>query len=435
MRTVLLLLLFLAGAGCGRPSGFPERPVTIVCPWGQGGGSDTLARHLGALLQQELGVAVNVQNVTGGDGVTGHSEGARATADGYTLTLLTVEINMLHWRGMTPLTWRDFAPVGLVNRDAAAVFVRSDSPWGTLPELEAHVRKNPGKLRASGTGKGGIWHIALAGWLAKIGLQPADINWIPFRGAAPSMQELLGNGLEVVCCSLPEARTFLDRGDVRCLGLMAQERAALFPKIPTLREQGIDWSMGAWRGLGAPRATPVAALRRLIEGLERVVRGEKYRKVLQDAGFGTADLTGGEAGQEMHRVDVQMGALLTTPAFRSIDQTASGAYRFPALVGAALVAVLAALVLPALRHPRGRGPSRQAALRFLEIVVWTAVYIAWSGTLGFVLTAAAILLVVALRLGVRVPAAVAMAVLVAPAVYHVFAVLLTVPLPRGILGW
>src|SRR5690606_24775956 len=108
------------------------------------------SRQVAALLEQELGVPVNVVNATGGSGVTGHTRGSLARPDGYTITMTTVELNMLHWRGLTNITHRDFEPLMLLNRDDAALFVREDAPWEGLGDLEAAVRENPGVLKASG---------------------------------------------------------------------------------------------------------------------------------------------------------------------------------------------------------------------------------------------------------------------------------------------
>jgi tripartite-type tricarboxylate transporter receptor subunit TctC len=102
--------LIASAIGCRRTKTFPDGPILLVCPWAAGGGTDRIARHLAALLEQDLGVPVNVVNVTGGEGVTGHSRGALARADGHTLTLITVEIGSLHWRGMTNIAHDDFAP-------------------------------------------------------------------------------------------------------------------------------------------------------------------------------------------------------------------------------------------------------------------------------------------------------------------------------------
>lgn len=182
---LLAAALAIAAIGCAGARRFPDGPILLVCPWAAGGGTDRVARQIAALLEQDLGVPVNVVNVTGGDGVTGHSRGALARADGYTLTLVTVEIASLHWRGMTSISHEDFAPVGLVNRDAAAVFVRADAPWRTLSDLEQAIRERPRTLRASGTATAGIWHLALAGWLSTVGLRPTDVIWVSIAGSAP----------------------------------------------------------------------------------------------------------------------------------------------------------------------------------------------------------------------------------------------------------
>ncbi|MCA9049931.1 MAG: hypothetical protein KDA89_14445, partial [Planctomycetaceae bacterium] len=95
---VLLVTLFCLTAGCGRESHWPSRPVTLICPWSAGGGTDRVSRQVAVQLEAELGVPVNVVNAVGGGGVTGHTRGALAQPDGYTLTMATVELNMLHWR-------------------------------------------------------------------------------------------------------------------------------------------------------------------------------------------------------------------------------------------------------------------------------------------------------------------------------------------------
>ncbi len=123
--------------------------------------------------------------------MTGHTRGALARPDGYTLTTATVELNMLHWRGLTGLTYRDFQPLLLFNEDDAAIFVRADSPWRSIGDVEAAFRNQPGLFRASGSARGSIWHIALAGWLLEQNLSADAIIWVSINGSGPSLQELL----------------------------------------------------------------------------------------------------------------------------------------------------------------------------------------------------------------------------------------------------
>jgi tripartite-type tricarboxylate transporter receptor subunit TctC len=136
---------------------YPERPITLIVPWAAGGGTDATARIIGTLLEKEVGQPVNVVNRTGGSGVVGHSAIAQATPDGYTIGIITVEIGMMHWQGLTDLTGASYTPLGLVNFDPAGLQVAADSPYKTANDLIAAIKANPGKLKASGTGQGGIW--------------------------------------------------------------------------------------------------------------------------------------------------------------------------------------------------------------------------------------------------------------------------------------
>src|SRR5450759_3150352 len=123
---VLALLVAAAHAA------YPERPITLIVPWGAGGGTDATARIIGALLEKELGQPVNVVNRTGGSGVVGHQAIASAAPDGYIIGLITVEIGMMHWQGLTKLSGASYTPIGLVNADPAGLQVRAEAPYKTV---------------------------------------------------------------------------------------------------------------------------------------------------------------------------------------------------------------------------------------------------------------------------------------------------------------
>src|SRR6201988_960195 len=194
---------------------YPSRPVTVIVPWGAGGGTDATARIVAALLEKELGQPFNVVNRTGGSGVVGHSAIASAAPDGYTIGMITLEINMMHWVGLTTLTSDQFTPFALMNTDAAAIHVRSDSPFKTVKELFAHIKANPNKVVASGRGQGGSWHLALAGLMQAEGVSPLSIRWVPSTGAATALTDLAAGGVEFVSTSMPEAEAMLKAGGTR----------------------------------------------------------------------------------------------------------------------------------------------------------------------------------------------------------------------------
>ena len=209
---------------------YPARPIQMICPWGAGGGTDATARIVAALLEKDFGQPVNVVNRTGGSGVVGHSAIATAAPDGYTLGIITVEISMMHWQGLTELTPRSYTPLALMNEDPPGVQVRADAPYKTVKELAEAIKAAPaGKLKASGTGQGGIWHLALVGWLQAMGLKPDHVAWVPSNGAAPAMQDLAAGGIDIVTCSVPEARAMIEAGKAKSLALMAKETQ---PRLP-----------------------------------------------------------------------------------------------------------------------------------------------------------------------------------------------------------
>ena len=182
---------------------YPARPVTVIVPWGAGGGTDATARIVAALLEKDLGQPFNVVNRTGGSGVVGHSAIATAQPDGYTIGMLTVEISMMHWQGLTELAPKSYTPLALMNEDPPGIQVSSSSPYKTVKELADAIKAAPaGKFKASGTGQGGIWHLALVGWMQAMGLAPNHVAWVPSNGAAPAMQDLAAGGLDLTTCSV-----------------------------------------------------------------------------------------------------------------------------------------------------------------------------------------------------------------------------------------
>jgi tripartite-type tricarboxylate transporter receptor subunit TctC len=281
----------------------------MICPWGAGGGTDATARIVAALMEKEFGQPVNVVNRTGGSGVVGHSAIATAAPDGYTLGIITVEIAMMHWQGLTELTPKSYTPLALMNEDPPGIQVKADSEYKTVKDLAEAIKKAPpGKFKCSGTGQGGIWHLALVGWMKAMGLPANQVAWVPSNGAAPAMQDLAAGGIDMTTCSVPEARAMIEAGKARSLALMAPERAAAFKDIPTLKEaMGIDYTTGAWRGFAAPKGLPADMAKKLTASLEKIYKSKEYNDFMSSRGFGVkwADASGYAAF--MDKSDAQMG--------------------------------------------------------------------------------------------------------------------------------
>jgi tripartite-type tricarboxylate transporter receptor subunit TctC len=266
---------------------YPERPITIIVPWGAGGGTDATGRIIASLMEAELGVPVNVVNRTGGSGVVGHSAIATAEPDGYTLGVVTVEINMMHWQGLTGLTYEDYTPIVLYNADPAGLQVRADAEWENAQAVLDAIKANPGQHKASGTGQGGIWHLALAGMLDEAGIDPDAAPWVPSQGAAPGLQDLVAGGVDIVPCSVPEAQALLEAGRVKSLAVMSEQRNPAFPDVPTLKEAtGLDWTVAAWRGIAGPKGMPPEVVDTLVPVLQGIYESQEFKDFMAQRGFG-----------------------------------------------------------------------------------------------------------------------------------------------------
>ncbi|MGE3293599.1 MAG: tripartite tricarboxylate transporter substrate binding protein, partial [Geminicoccaceae bacterium] len=295
-----------------RAAGYPERPITLICPWGAGGGTDATARIVGSVLERDLGVPVNVVNRTGGSGVVGHSAIATAAPDGYTLGIITVEIGMMHWQGLTELSYKDYTPLALMNEDPAGLQVTADSSYGSARDLLGAIKEaEKGAMKASGTGQGGIWHLALAGMLQADGQPPDQVQWVPSQGAAPGLQDLVAGGVDMVPCSVPEAKSLLDAGKVRSLAVMSKERNPAFPDVPTLKEAtGIEWMLGAWRGFAGPKGLPDEVTAVLVPAMAKVYESAEFKEFMSARGFGTIYAAPAEFESFMAQRDESLGAVM-----------------------------------------------------------------------------------------------------------------------------
>ncbi|TDX29535.1 tripartite-type tricarboxylate transporter receptor subunit TctC [Modicisalibacter xianhensis] len=307
--TAAALLLALSGTAFAE---YPEKPITIIVPWAAGGGTDATARTIASALEEELGQTINVVNRTGGSGVVGHTAISTAKPDGYTLGLITGETNMMHWLGLTDLTYKDFTPIGQINFDYSGVQVAEDAPFDSLDQLLSSIKEQPaGTYNASGTGLGGVWHLAFAGFLLDQGIEPNKVTWIPSQGAAPAMTELVSGGIDIVPSSVPEARSMIEAGKAQSLGIMAPERLDSFPDVPTVKEAiGSDYTIGEWRGIAGPKGMDQAIVDKLESALEAAYNSETYQGFMAKQGFGTEWRNAEDFETMMGEMDQEYGNII-----------------------------------------------------------------------------------------------------------------------------
>ncbi len=279
---------------------YPERPVTLIVPWSAGGGTDAVGRMLAAGLQNELGQPVNVVNRTGAGGIVGHNAMIEADPDGYTIGLATAELTTYAPIGTSKISNADVTPIGLVNFDASAFNISADSEWKTVDQALKAIAAEPGKYKASGFPVGAAFHLAFAGFLNDNGVDPTAVVVVPSQGAAPGFQELVAGGVAIVPSSLPEAAPMRDAGRVTTLAVLADERLAAYPDVPTAEEAtGVKSVGGTWRGVVGPKGLDAEATATLEAALAKVYESAEFQDFMTKRGFGVRWLPADEFGQFM----------------------------------------------------------------------------------------------------------------------------------------
>ena len=262
LLAVAAALPFAHRATFAQGNNYPNRPIELIVPAGAGGGTDVLARAFAEAAKKHLPQPFTVVNRPGASGMIGHGEMINAKPDGYKLAMVFAEIVIVPHLGLSKLSYEDFIPIARLNADPAAITVRADAPWATIEEFLAASRAKPGEIKMGNSGPGSIWHLAHAALEDKVGVK---YNPIPFSGAAPAVLALMGGHVDAVAVSPGEVATHVAAGKLKTLAVMADRRLKGFDNVPTLKERGIDLSIGTWRGLGAPKGTPADVVAVLVE--------------------------------------------------------------------------------------------------------------------------------------------------------------------------
>ena len=274
--TVCAAALVLFGAtGCkGKKAEYPVKGVTMICPWGAGGGTDAILRAVCSTAEKYLGTTITVENKTGGAGSIGYRAIKDAKPDGYSLGMITFELNSNPWQGLQDFTYEEYDPLIMVNTDAATITVKADAPYNTLAEFVDYCKANPGKVNIGNSAPGSVWHIAAGLFAEKAGI---DVKHVPFEGAAGAVTACAGGHIEAVSVSLAEVKSQLDAGNVKVLAIMDSKRPEAYADIPTMKECGYDVEFGTWRGLGLPKGVPAEIKAKLFDAFTAAMNDADFQ--------------------------------------------------------------------------------------------------------------------------------------------------------------
>ncbi|ABR89531.1 tricarboxylate binding receptor [Janthinobacterium sp. Marseille] len=285
LRIPLLVVAGLCLSVSAFAQTWPTRPVTLIVPFPPGGGTDAFARPLAAQLTKQLGKSVIIDNRGGAGGTLGAGVAAKSAPDGYTFFIGAAHhaIAPALYPKLTYDLQKDFIPITVIATPPQVIVVNTQRvPVQNLKGLLDYVRKNPGKLNFGSAGNGTSHH--LAGELFKIQTN-TFITHIPYRGAGPALQDLIGGQLDMMFDGLGSSASHVKSGRIKALAVASAKRAPGFPDVPTAAEAGVPgYEVSTWYGLWAIKGTPPEVVERMTEEVKKALASPEIHQNWTSAG-------------------------------------------------------------------------------------------------------------------------------------------------------
>jgi tripartite-type tricarboxylate transporter receptor subunit TctC len=264
---------------------YPSHVITMVIPYAAGGPSDTFGRILAEGMSRKLGQRVIVENVSGAGGVIAGARIVKAQPDGYQVLLGNIGTNALVSTLFTnppydPAT--DLEPVILLSRDTRVLLVNPNFPAKTFPEFVEYVKKN---AKTMSFGSGGIGSTAHAGCLLMDSVLGVEVTHVPYRGAGPAMQDLIGGRIDFMCDALVSTISNIQGGMLRPIIIIGDKRSPLLPGVPTAKELGMpQLDVTGWQSFSVPKGTPQHIIEVLNKAASEALDSPEVRERLESLG-------------------------------------------------------------------------------------------------------------------------------------------------------
>ena len=307
MRALLAFLLLLVSTAQAQELPFPQRgPLEITVLFPAGSSADVTARMLADGMSRHLNQRVLVANRPGAGGAIGYKHVQAQKPDGYALVWNSNSISTTFHSGQLGFDYHAFDPVARVLVESVVLAVKSDSRWRTLQDFVNEGKSKPKGLNVGHSGIGSHTHISLAALTSKAGIQVSEV---PF-GAAQVVPSLLGGHVDAVV-QLPAALAApVKQGQVRLLAALIPNRDPALPAVPTAKEQGIDVSLEAWRGIAVPRGTPRAVISQIEAAIRSTVASPEFKKQSENVGVRPAFMSADEFGALIAKEDAELARLM-----------------------------------------------------------------------------------------------------------------------------
>jgi tripartite-type tricarboxylate transporter receptor subunit TctC len=302
LRTLLasaLAAALLAAAGPAFAQSYPNRPVRLVVPLSPGGFADVPTRIIAPKLSAALGQQVFVENRPGAGGSIGAEFVARSTPDGHTLLLVATPhvITPSLYKKLPYDALNDFAPIMQFAAGPYVLVVTPQLPVGSVRELVAAAKAQPGKIDFASSGNGSAQHLVAALFNTMAGV---ELNHVPYKGSGPAMQDLLSGQVSVSFAGTPNVMPHLKAGRLRALGVTTPKRSPDLPDVPTIAEAGVPgYEATLWLGLAAPAGVPAEIVQRLNTDISNLLRDPDVQQGFRAAGVDASVLGPAEFGAFM----------------------------------------------------------------------------------------------------------------------------------------
>ncbi len=279
----LVAIAYLASMVGAWAQPYPVRPITMIVPYPPGGPTDTLGRIFGERLRTALGQPVIVENVSGAGGTIGVARAVRAAPDGYTINFGNVASHVFSYVYKLPFDMlRDLEPVALLTISPMWVIARTSLPAKNMKELVAWLKDNPEKATWAIIGPGSPAHLCGVYFQNHTG---ARVQFVPYRGASPVLQDLAAGQIDLSCIEASASRPTVEGGKVKAYALLAKSRWAAAPQVPAIDEAGVPGLyLPFWHGLWVPKGTPSGITTKLNAALVEALADPAIRKRLTELG-------------------------------------------------------------------------------------------------------------------------------------------------------
>jgi tripartite-type tricarboxylate transporter receptor subunit TctC len=284
-RAALLVVFCLGLAATAQAADWPTHPLTMINPFAAGGPNDVVARLFAQRMGEVLGQPIIVENIGGAGGMNGADRVAKAAPDGYTFlqgTVGTQAQNQTLFKKPAYNSTTDFAPVALILEAPLVLIARKELPVKDMKEFVAYAKAHKDSMQFASAGTGSAIHLGCALVNLVTGL---EIVHVPFRGANPAMQDLIGGRVDYLCDIITSAKPQIDAGTVKPIAVLTKQRSAVLPDVPTAIEQGFDVEAYTWNAFFLPKGTPEPIVQKLRQATLEAMKTPAVREKLEASGL------------------------------------------------------------------------------------------------------------------------------------------------------